>query len=237
MKIPKKPSFTIIKKLSFKIVKTTEDISEKKTLEIKKVIQPNLPKPWWLHKESIMKILDIDGTQLQYCVQQTPANCGPLSIINWLYALSAFTTTFTYPPEFPRTSHGIRKLLWEDAQLRHTLWWPYGPNISEDNHALVTDIIYNLIHRLTEIAPLHIVGDRMKSDHGISPKDVFAVWDQSDRIIVHQNYHYKSYVKIDKYSWLCVDSMTNPYKISDENLKKNTDPLQLRFIGIRHIAT
>ncbi len=237
MKISKKPPFTIIKKPSFKIVKKTENVSEKNTIEIKKTIQPNLPKPTWLHKESIMKILDIDGTQLQYCAQKTPANCGPLAIINWLYALSTFDHMFLYPHGFPRTSHGIRKLLSEDTLLRHTLWWPYGPDVSEDNHALVTDIIYNLIHRLTEIAPLRIVGDRMKSDHGIPPKEAFTVLDQSDRIIVHQNYHYKSYIKIDKYSWLCVDSMVTPYKISDENLKKNTDPSQLRFIGIKHITT
>ena len=89
---------------------------------------------------------------------------------------------------------------------------------------MVTDIIYNLLHRLTEISPLRIVGDRMKSDHGIPTKEVFTVLDQSDRIITHQNYHYKSYIKIDKDFWLCVDSMVTPYKISDKNLKKNTDP-------------
>lgn len=235
MRISKKPPFTITQKPSFTIVKKTEDISKKSTIEIKKIIQPNLPKPTWLHKESIMKIFNIDGAQLQYCAQKTPANCGPLSIINWLYGLSAFDHTFSYPHDFPKTSHGIRKLLWEDNQLRHTLWWPYGPNVSQDNHALVTDIVYNLIHRLTEISSLRIIGDRMKSDHGIPTKDVFSILDQSDRIITQQDYHYKSYIKIDKDSWLCLDSMVNPYKISDKNLKKNTDPWQLRFIGIKHI--
>ena len=96
--------------------------------------------------------------------------------------------------------------------------------MSQDNHALVTDIVYNLIHRLTEISSLRIIGDRMKSDHGIPTKDVFSILDQSDRIITQQDYHYKSYIKIDKDSWLCLDSMVNPYKISDKNLKKNTDP-------------
>jgi len=187
-----------------------------------------------LPKEAISKILNIDWKRLSHTLQKTPANCGPLSITNGLHALTALNDNFIYPDNFPKTSDWIRKLLWEDNQLRSTTWWPFGFEVTQDNFALNSEIIYNLVDRLTQTSNLQIVWDRFAPSRswGIALDNVYNVFDQSDWIIVNQNFHYKSYVRIDKDNRLCVDSLSNPYKISDEDLKKSIDNRWI-FIGIK----
>ncbi len=211
---------------------TIKNLSENKKITILKINQEK-PKSIWLHKESIMKLLNIDWKQLQYSAQKTPANCGPLSIINWLYALTAFNTDFQYPKDFPRTSNEIRKLLVEDWQLRNTMRWFFGNEVSQDNHALVTDILYNIIKKLTEISNLEITWNRFKSDEWIPPNEVYNIIDNSDRIIKNSNFHYISYVKIGDNNRLCVDSMIPPYKITDKRLKETIKIDETRYIWIK----
>jgi hypothetical protein len=164
--------------------------------------------------------LNIDNFKIHHVLQKTPANCGPLSIINWLNALEGINQWFKRPLDFPNNSTGIRELLWKDSTLRSTIRWQYWFETTQDNHALVTDIMYNLITRLSQISNLRIVWDRLKSDHGIKPEDIETVINNSKRIITAFNFHYVSYVKIDKDTWLWVDSLLDPYKITDTSLKR-----------------
>jgi hypothetical protein len=194
------------------IVKNQPNNSSKITI-IKK-------KPFTIPKESTYKILNIDNLCFRHVLQKTPANCGPLSIINWLNALESINQWFKYPSDFPTTSTWIRELLWKDGNLRSTIRWPYWFEVTQDNHALVTDIIYNLIDKLCKTTNLKIIWDRLKSDHWIKPEDIENVIDHSKRIITAFNNHYVSYVKIDNDTWVWLDSLIEPYKITDIALKR-----------------
>lgn len=171
-------------------------------------------------KESTYKILNIDNFRIRHVLQKTPANCGPLAIINWLNALVAINQWFTYPLDFPTNSTGIRELLWKDDTLRSTIRWSYWFEVTKDNHALVTDIIYNLITKISQTTNLKIIWDRLKSDHGIKPEDIESIIDSSKWIITAFNNHYVSYVKVDKDMWIWLDSLIDPYKITDTSIKR-----------------
>lgn len=199
-----KPKITIVKK---------QPNNSSKITIVKK-------KPFTIHKESTYKILNIDNLRFRHVLQKTPANCGPLAIINWLNALESINQWFKYPGDFPTNSTGIRELLWKDGNLRTTIRWPYWFEVTQDNHALVTDIMYNLINRICETTNLKIIWDRLKSDHWIKPENIENIIDNSKRIITAFNNHYVSYVKIDNDTWVWLDSLIEPYKITDVSLKR-----------------
>jgi len=199
-----KPKITIVKK---------QPNNSSKITIVKK-------KPFTIPKESTYKILNIDNLRFRHVLQKTPANCGPLAIINWLNALESINQWFKYPGDFPTNSTGIRELLWKDGNLRTTIRWPYWFEVTQDNHALVTDIMYNLINRICETTNLKIIWDRLKSDHWIKPENIENIIDNSKRIITAFNNHYVSYVKIDNDTWVWLDSLIEPYKITDVSLKR-----------------
>lgn len=215
-----KPKITIVKK---------QPNNSSKITIVKK-------KPFTIPKESTYKILNIDNLRFRHVLQKTPANCGPLAIINWLNALESINQWFKYPGDFPTNSTGIRELLWKDGNLRTTIRWPYWFEVTQDNHALVTDIMYNLINRICETTNLKIIWDRLKSDHWIKPENIENIIDNSKRIITAFNNHYVSYVKIDNDTWVWLDSLIEPYKITDVSLKRiiNTTNSWEKFIWVSY---
>lgn len=221
---PQKGSFKIIRQEKFKIWKT---------IEIQKKTEDALSK---IHSEGIHKIHNVNWIQLQHSRQKTPANCWPLSIINWVYALDAFHEEFKYPEGFSRSSNQIRKLLEDNVEFRHASnWWYYLPNeVSKDNQALEWAIIYNIVNSIKWIRILwsgFLTGSNIKF---IDTNNKDEMLNNADWIILLRDYHYKSYVKVNLDNWICVDSLIEkPFVLSDQRLKNTIGDIP-QFLAMKY---
>ena len=185
-------------------------------MEIKKI--EKLP---GLHVETISKYFNVNGKDITFTHQKTPANCGPLSIINGISALEKLNPDFKFAKDFPRTSGGIRKILSEDQELRKTIFGDVPrEEIQKDNYSLSNFHIINLIQKFLEGSDLKITGDRFT---GVVPVPIYRtgeVINNSDWVVYYRANHFTSFVRFDQKDWIFLDSMNErPLIVTQEYVK------------------
>lgn len=162
-----------------------------------------------LLKETISKIYNIGDHRIKFFYQETPANCGPLAVVNGMVTLAEVSDKFVIPEDFPKTSKAIRDYLIANAKLRRTSFtYVSSDEISNNDKALESGHIRNLVHDLSLVSNLVITGDRFASG-GISiptPEIPERVSD-ADWVILNKGYHYVSFVKASTDEWLFLDSV------------------------------
>ena len=163
-----------------------------------------------LHEESISKVFYIEGKRIPFTHQKTLANCGPLAIANGVNALRGVNDKFNLSKEFPSSSQGIRKLLSSDPDLRRSYKGvELATEIEKDSCVLQGEHIANLIKKLAAESNIRIIVDRFSSAGLIPSGDFEKRVIGSDWLILHKNYHYTSFVKINNNDWISLDSMNN----------------------------
>ena len=183
------------------------------------------------HSESASHTVTVDWKSFEFFYQKTPANCGPLSLVNALHALSVYYD-FLYPEDFPKTSRAVRDMLVQDASLRQTSRWPYWTDVWNDNHALDGEIVSNFIKKVASLTNLEIEWDRLWQN-AIPTDEVEDTVDRSDRIIVASDFHYVSYTRIDSDNRLKLDSLFPPCKVSDTDFKEIITREAIPFTAIK----
>lgn len=180
-----------------------------------------------IHKEAIIKVFNIEGKKIPFAPQKTPANCGPLSITNGINALQGVNEKFKIPKDFPISSAGIRKLFAENEELRRSyLGVESSEQIKNDNYALQGEHIKNVIEKLTKEANLRISVNRFGEAGRVLDEDFKDRVLDSDWLILHKGYHYKSFVKFDENRWLLLDSMnTEPIFVEVKNIQKDFETI------------
>ena len=177
------------------------------------------------HEEKISKVFYLNEKRIPFVHQKTPANCGPLSIVNGISALKGVNDKFDLSKDtkFPQTSEGIRKLLGDDYVLRTTVFGSYpSEEIKKDDYVLEGGHVINLIKRIVSESNLMIIGDRFSGSVPVPDFKFKEIINNSDWLICNKNFHYISFVKLDNNDWILLDSMSDqPSVINQQFIEDN----------------
>ena len=191
-----------------------------------------------LHPEFLSKVFEIKGIKFPFTHQNTPANCGPLAIVNGSRTLQSANQKFVLPKDFPSSSWAIRELLANEQSLRTTIWGTRASDlIKQDSTALETDHIANLIKKLASESNIKIIGDRFSSDSGFRVSEIDEKIQNSDWLVCHKGFHYTSFVRVNKDEWISLDSMSNhPTVVTQKYIQDNYKEASLKDTPARFIA-
>ena len=168
------------------------------------------------HAEQIAKVFSVKEKRIPFTHQETPANCGPLAIVNGLRALAEVNKKFNLPKDFPLSSKGIRELLAKEEVLRKSYkGTEHDEEIKKDTYALQGEHLSNILKKISQEANIVIRVDRFSNPIFISPEDLAERVKNSDWILSHKDYHYTSFIKLDGDTWVSLDSMSDrPTEVS-----------------------